>query len=183
MACRWVVEAVAAVVLVGDLGEHVRPHERGVLALVADPGGGAEVLRGGVAGHRLLQLDADDERAVVCAGAQVGDGGQGSDAARRAGGFVAGGGGSHSSVVDGGRHRAEVALAGEQLAEGVADVDHVDVARRRRWPRRACRRRPRRSGRRSRGLRGEVAGEVALVAAEDPDVGSGHEGTVLQLRE
>ena len=39
------VEAVPPVVLVGDAGEHVRPHELGVGALVPDPGRRAEVLR------------------------------------------------------------------------------------------------------------------------------------------
>ena len=42
----------------------LRPHERGVGALVADPGRRAEVLGGGVARHRLLQLDADDQRGL-----------------------------------------------------------------------------------------------------------------------
>src|SRR5690242_9520307 len=62
-----VVEAVAAVVLVGQLAEHVRPHERGVLALVSDPGGRAEVLRRVLAGYVALLLDREYEHAVVAA--------------------------------------------------------------------------------------------------------------------
>ena len=184
IARRWVVvEAVAAVVLVGDSVEHVRPHELGVGALVAGPRGGAEVLRGGVAGHGLLQFDADDERRAVCAGPQIGHRRQGRDAARRARGFVAGRGGVPQAVVHGGGHRAEVALPGEHLAEGVADVDHVDVG-------------GVDLGRAQRvvddlggqigeveAFAGEVAGEIALIAAEDPDVRSAHGATVLQLRE
>ena len=165
------VEAVPPVVLVGDAGEHVGPHELGVGALVADPGGRAEVLGGGVARHGLLQLDADDQRGLVGAGPQVGDRGQRRDAAGRAGGLVAGRRGVPQPVVHGGGHRAEVALAGEQLTEGVGDVHDVD-----------------RGGVHPRGgergidhfggqigeieaLAGQVAAEVALVAAEDPDVG------------
>ena len=72
--------------------EHVRPHELGVGALVVGPRGGAQVLGGGVTGHRLLQFDADDERRSVGAGSQVRDGRQGGDAARGARGLVPGGG-------------------------------------------------------------------------------------------
>ena len=120
------VEAVPPVVLVGDAGEHAGPHEFGVGTLVADPGGRAEVLGGGVAGHGLLQLDADHQRRAVRAGPQVGDRGQRRDAARRAGRLVAGRRGVPQPVVHGGGHRAEVALPGEQLAEGVGDVHHAD---------------------------------------------------------
>ena len=91
---------------------------------------------------------------------------------------------SHSPSCDGGRHRAEVALAGEQLAERVADVDDADVV-----------------GVDPGGgeggvddlggqvgevetLAGQVAGEVALVAAEDPDVVElPIRRTILQLTE
>ena len=83
------VEAVATVVLVGDLGEHVGPHELGVGALVSDPCRSAEVVGGGVARHGLLQLDADHQRGLVGAGAQIGDRCQRRDAARRARGLVA----------------------------------------------------------------------------------------------
>jgi hypothetical protein len=83
------VEAVPPVVLVGEAGEHIGPHEFGIGALVADPGGRAEVLGGGVARHGLLQLDADDQRGPVRTGPQIGDRGQGRDAAGRAGRFVA----------------------------------------------------------------------------------------------
>ena len=77
--------------------------------------------------------------------------------------------------MHGGRHRAEVALAGEQLTERVGDVDHVDRVGL-----------ESRSGERGsddlgsqvreiESLPGQVAAEVALVAAEDPDVGAAHE--------
>ena len=95
---------------------------------------------------------------------------------------MAGRGGVPQAVVDGGRHRAEVTLSGEHLAECVGDVDHADV-------------RGVDLGRREGGVddlagqvgevaafSGEVAGEVALIAAENPDV-SVHSGTLLQLRE
>ena len=39
----------------------------------------------------------------------------------------------HRSGADRRRHGAEVPLTGEELAEGVADVDDVDVGRGRRW--------------------------------------------------
>ena len=77
-----------------------------------------------------------------------------------------------------------MALAGEHLAEGVGDVHHLD-----------------RGGIQARGgergvdhlggqlgeiqaLAGQVAAEVALVAAENPDVGgAAHVRTLLQLTE
>ena len=77
---------------------------------------------------------------------------------------------SHRPSLTRGGHRAEVALPGEHLAEGVADVDDVDVG-------------GVDLGRLERvvddlggqvgevvAFAGEVAREVALIAAEDPDV-------------
>ena len=108
---------------------------------------------------------------------------QGRDASGRACGFVAGRGGVPQSVVDAGRHRAEVALAGEHLAEGIGDVNHLDVG----GVDPGCRERV---GHHFGGqvgevmaFAGEVAREIALIAAEDPDVFSAHDWTVLQLRE
>ena len=85
-------------------------------------------------------------------------------------------------VADGCRHRAEVALLGEHLAECVRDVHDADIG-------------GVDLGRGEGGVddlagqvreveafSGEVAGEVALVAAENPDV-SVHSRTLLQLRE
>ena len=168
------VDAVAPVVLVEHLVEHVGPHEGRVLALVADPRGRAEVPGGLVAADRLLQFEAEDERGVVVARPQVGHGRERGDAAGGAGGLVPGGGHAPQSLVDGGRHRAEVPLAREQLAEGVADVDHADLLR------------VDASGRECpldhlRGQVGEVLalamqvpGEVRLVAAEHPHVRLSH---------
>ena len=86
-------------------------------------------------------------------------------------------------VDDGGRHGAEVALGGEQFAERVGDVDDADVGG-------VDLGRLERRGHHLGGQLGEVeafavqvAGEVALIAAEDPDVGAGHDRTVLQLTE
>ena len=104
-------------------------------------------------------------------GSQVGDRRQHRDAARCAGGLVAGGGDVPQPGVDGGRHRAEVALAGEHLAEGVGDVHHADVDGVHLG--RGQRRVHHLGGQIGEvmAFAGEVAGEVALVAAEDPDVG------------
>ena len=76
-----VVEAESAVVLVGYLGEHVRPEILGLLPLVAGPGRRTEVSRGGVAGDGLLQFQADYQCGPVVAGPQVGHRGQGRHAA------------------------------------------------------------------------------------------------------
>ena len=111
------------------------------------------------------------QRGPVGAGPQIGDRGQGRDAARGACGLVARRRRVPQPLVHGGGHRAEVALAGEQLTEGVGDMHDVD-----------------RGGVQLRGgergldhfggqigeieaLPGQVAAEVALVAAEDPDIG------------
>ncbi len=122
-----VVDAVAPVVFVGDLVEHVRPHERRVLAFVAGPRRRAQVLRGDVAGHGLLQFQPDHQGGAVVAGPQIGHRGQGGHTAGGAGRLVAGGRGVPQTVVHGGRHRAEMALTGEHLTEGVGHVHHLDV--------------------------------------------------------
>ena len=176
------VQSVAAVVFVGDRGEHRRPEELRVGPLVSGPGRGAEMTRRGVAGHGLLQLDAEDQRGVVVARPQVGHRRQRGHASRGAGGFVPRRRGVPQSVAHGRRHRAEVTLLGEHLAECVRDVDHADVA-------------GVDLGRGQGGVDdlagqireveaffGEISGEVALIAAEDPDV-SVHSRTLLQLRE
>ena len=176
------VQSVAAVVLVGDRGEHRRPQELRVCPFVPGPGRGAEMTGRGVTGHGLFQLDAEDQRGVVVARSQVGHRRQRGHTSRCAGGFVPRGRGVPQSVAHGCRHGAEVTLLGEHLAECVGDVDHTDV-----------------SGvdlgrgeggvddlagqiREVEALFGEVSGEVALVAAEDPDV-SVHSRTLLQLKE
>src|SRR5690242_20402273 len=110
-----VVESVAAVVLVGQLAEHVRPHERGVLALVADPGGRAQVLRRVGAGDIALLLHREHQHAVVPARLDLGGGAEDRDAARGAGRLVPGGRLAPQPGLDRGGHRAELPLPGEQL--------------------------------------------------------------------
>src|SRR6478752_6177934 len=79
-----VVEAVPPVVLVGDGAEDVGPHEASALTVVAHPGGRAEVRGRLVAGHGLLELDAEHEGAVVVPCPEVGHGGEQRHPARRA---------------------------------------------------------------------------------------------------
>jgi hypothetical protein len=122
-----VIEAVAAVVLVGQLAEHVRPHELGVLALVPDPGGRAEMFRRVSAGHVALLLHRDHQYAVVTAGLDVGGGREHGHAARGAGRLVPGGRLAPQPRLDGGRHRAQLPLPGEQLPERVPDVDGLHI--------------------------------------------------------
>ena len=168
-----VVEAVPAVVLVGHVGEALRPHVLGA-ALVPDPARRAEVLGGGVARHRALELHPDHQRGLVAAGLELGHRREDRDAPGGARRFVAGGGQAPEVLVDRRRHGPEVALAGEQLAEGVADVDGLDVG----GPD------PGVGERLADHLGGEpverlalpaeVAREVALVAAQHPDPLSAH---------
>jgi hypothetical protein len=77
-------------------------------------------------------------------------------------------------VANGGRHRTEVPLPREQFSECVADVDHTDVdgghARR---SQRAVDDLPRQVGEVG-AFTSEVAREIRLVAAEDPDVRAVH---------
>ena len=130
------------------------------------------MLRGGVAGHGLLQFDADDERGPYAperrsaTAASVATLPEAQAASCRDDGCVP------QPVDDGGGHRAEVALT------------------RRTSRRRRCRRGRRRCRRASIlaaarvwsttsarqigevvAVAGEVAREVALIAAEDPDTG------------
>src|SRR5262249_37675150 len=88
--------------------------------------------------------------------------------AGRAGGFMPRGGPVPQLVADRGRHRPEVALAGEHLTEGVGDMDHSDVGgvhlrRGKRVLDDLCG-----QGREVAVLFAEVASEIALVAAENP---------------
>ena len=124
-----VVETVASVVLVGDGAEDVGPHETGALTVVAHPGGRAEMRGRLVPGHGLLELDAQHQRAVVVARPQVGHGREQGHTAGRTGGLVPRSGQAPQVGTHRRRHGAEVALSGEELAEGVADVDDLDVGR------------------------------------------------------
>ena len=79
-----------------------------------------------------------------------------------------GGRGVPEVVAHRGRHRAEVALAGEHLAEGIADMDHSDVGGVH-FGRGECAFDDLSGQSREVAvLFGEVAGEIALVAAENP---------------
>ena len=164
-----VVQAVAPVVFVGDFVEHRRPQVASTGPLVSGPGGGAEMLGGDLAGHGFLQLDTQHQRGVVGTRPQIGHRGQCCHTAGGARGFMPRSRGVPEAVADRGRHGSEVALAGEHLAEGVGDVDDPDAGRVH-------------TGR-SEGafddfggqrrvvaiLLAEVAGEITLVAAENPD--------------
>jgi hypothetical protein len=163
-----VVDAVAAVVLLGEPVEHVRPHEPRVPALVPDPRGRAEVLRPQLAADRALDLRPDHQRDVVAAGLDLGHRGDQRHRPRRARGLVPDGGHLPQRRLDGGRHRAELALPGEQLTEGVADVHDADVGR---GDVRVLQRALdvlREQLRERDALAGGVAREVGLVAADDP---------------
>ena len=82
---------------------------------------------------------------------------------------MAGGGHAPEVLVDGGRHGAQVALAGEQLAEGVADVDGVDAGAAHPSVGQRLADDLGVSAVERLALACEVAGEVALVAPEHPD--------------
>ena len=121
-----VVQTIAPVVFVSHLREHRRPQVACANPLVTRPRGRAQVLGGGITGDRLLQLDTHLKRGVVCAGPQVGHRRERRHAAGGARGFVPRGRGVPKPVANRGRHRPEVALAGEHFTEGVGDVDDPD---------------------------------------------------------
>ena len=120
----------------------------------------------------------------VRTGPQIGDSGQRRDAAGGARRLVPRRRGVPQPFVHGGGHRPEVRLAGEQLTEGVGDVDDVDrVGVQPRGGERGVDHFAGQIGE-VEALAGQIAAEVALVAAEDPDVGgAAHERTILQLTE
>ncbi len=124
----FVLEAVAALVFLADQVEHVGPGVARFLRFFADPGGGTQVLGGDGAGHVSLQFNACHQHAVVPASLDLGGGCERGDAARCASRFVARGGRAVQARVDGAQHAAELALAGEEFADKVADVAGFDVA-------------------------------------------------------
>ena len=145
-------------------------------ALVARPGGGAEVLRGGVAGHGLLQFDADDQRASRYAPDR-----RSAIAAR-----VATLPDAHAaSWRDAGvSHSPSLTLAGiaprwpwranispKALATCTTPMSAASTLRRRE---RAVHHFGGQVGEVV-AFAGEVAREIALIAAEDPDVWSAHD--------
>ena len=177
-----VVEAVAALVLVAELAEQGRPRVLDALGLAGHPRGRAEVLLDGERIRGAHQLDAEDQRAVVAPGLDVGHGGQHRHAPRRAGRLVA--------------HR-------RQAGEGRVGLDqqpprwpwpqNSSPAKLPTWPTSispastpaAASPRLGRLGAQlgqGRALAGQVAGEVGLGPAEDEDRVRGHAGSPSTLR-
>lgn len=72
-------EAVAPLVLVAEVAEGARPDVFGILELATLPGGGAEILGCGIAGHVPHHLDADDAGEVVAPGLDLGGAGKRGD--------------------------------------------------------------------------------------------------------
>jgi hypothetical protein len=76
-----------------------------------------------------------------------------------------------------------MALPGEHLAEGIGHMDHPDVGGVDPGRGECVVHHFGRQVGEVMTFTGEVAREIALIAAEDPDVFSAHDWTVLQLRE
>ena len=161
-----VVQSVAAVVLLGEAVEHVRPHVAGLGALATDVGRGTEVLGGKIAGHIAFDLGADHERDVVTPRFELGGCRQQRHRPRRARGLVAHRRGAPQPRRNGRGHRTQVSLPGEQLTERVAHVHDVDLAG---VDTRGVERRLHGVGEQVgevAALTGEIAREVRLVPAE-----------------
>src|SRR5690606_10049025 len=124
-----VLEAVALVVLVTELAEELREGELDPGGLELVPGGRAEEVAadGGVDGLHLL--DAEDGRAVVAAGLDLGRRREHGDGAGGAGGLVAAGGDAAEGGVRLEEEGADVALLRVQLGGEVADVGGLDLLR------------------------------------------------------
>ena len=75
------IEAVAALILIGEVGKGPGPEEGGVLEFMAGPGRRPEVLRRLLAGHIAHLLQTHDAGQVISAGLQLGGGRQDGDAA------------------------------------------------------------------------------------------------------
>ena len=183
------IEAVAAVVLISQQVELVRPHEVDVDVLVTDPGSRPEQPSRLVPGNVLLLFDAEDQRDVVAPGLDLSPGREQRETAGGAGCFVPHGGDAGKCRLHRGGHRTQLALAVEQLAEGVADVQGLDAVGR-------CPRVdegvPHDVGEQVRhvqALAGVVAGEVGLGAAQDEErhaltfffLGSGTNALVVSM--
>ena len=125
----FVLEPVAAVVLVGDVGEQPGPEVVAVEGVLAGPARAAQQLGRPQAADVAEDLRAGHEGHVVAAGLYLGRGGQRGQASRRAGRLVAGCGQAHEGGVDADQQTPELGLEGGQLAGQVADVGHLDVGR------------------------------------------------------
>ena len=187
-------QAVAAVVLVGDVAEHARPREARVGVLVAVPHRRpADELRGLVAGHVAHLLDAEHRGEAVASGLDIGGGGEQREAAGCARAFVSRGGNAGEGGIAGGEQAAEMTLLAEQLGGEVADVRDFDLRRleiRLGQPRldrsRACRRRsPCRcapSSRRSRSDSRRGGTPVVVMSVPLFWIGSAHWRARIRLR-
>jgi hypothetical protein len=123
------VDAVTAVIFLGQVREGARPRIGRVQIFVPGPGGGAQVLGRRHTRHVAHHLHAQHHRGPVSARLDVGGGGQHGQAARGAGRFVPRRRHAGEPRVGHGEEAAQHALAGEQLADEIADVADVDVLR------------------------------------------------------
>ena len=123
-----VVEAIPTVVFVGESVEGFGPDVGSTFGILANPC--RSFLHGGGFGprHGLFLLDTKHEHAVIPAALDLGHRTEHRHRRRRACGFVAHGGHAPQFGDHRCRHCSQVALAGVELAEGVADMDGVDVA-------------------------------------------------------
>ncbi len=122
-----VVQPVTAVVLVGQVGEGPGPQEAGVLELLADPRGRAQVLGGLLAWDIAHLLDADHAGQIVAASLDLGGGRQDRHATGGAGRLVARGRQAVQSGMDEAKEPAQQPLAREQLSGEITDMTRVDV--------------------------------------------------------
>lgn len=121
------IDAVALVVLVGQVGEGARPDIGGVAELMAGPGRRAQIFGARLAGDIAHQFDAQHQGRAVMAGLNVRHGRQQGQTARGAGALVP----RRRQVAEAGlglgEEAAQQALTGEQVADEVADMADVDV--------------------------------------------------------
>lgn len=164
-----VVEAVAPFVLVGQRTERPRPHILRALGVTSDPSGRTHVVSSEITRHGAFKLGAEDQRDVVAPRLEIGHGGEQRDAAGRTRCLVPRGRFPGKRGFHGGRHGSEMTLSGEQLPEGIADMDNSNVrgVDLRRFQ---C---SRHDFAEHRGevpaLLGPVAREVRLIPAQNPD--------------
>jgi hypothetical protein len=163
-------KSIAAIIFLGNLVEQKRPGKGAILRLFTTPRSSSQMVSGFPAPDITHVLNSGNQRALVIAEAQLPVGGEQRDRARGAGRFVSRG--RHLSQVrmQMAKETAELALTNKKLGDKISDMTYVDLARLNSRIRDGVQGDLFKKVKGRLPLPGDVAGEIALGAAENVNV-------------